>query len=58
MSGIFRINDSPGTPVTGLFYGGSFPAGYILIVDILKIALILIFSFTAFMIGRNWKKAA
>jgi len=57
MPGIFRINDRPDIPVTGLFYGGSFRAGYALVFDVLKIVLILTFAFAAFMIGRNWKKA-
>ncbi|MDP9078353.1 MAG: hypothetical protein M3O71_13050 [Bacteroidota bacterium] len=44
---------SDNTPVKGLFYGGGFVNGYVLTVEIIHIALILIFAFTAFVIGKT-----
>jgi hypothetical protein len=42
--------------VKGLFYGGNYSSGWALAYQLFRIFLILLFSFTAFMIGRNWEK--
>ena len=53
MRGFFRSNTNQHEPVTGIFYGGDFPDGYTLIVDIIHIILILIFAFASYMIGKS-----
>jgi hypothetical protein len=44
-------------PVKGLFYGGSYSNSHIWATYIIKVLLMLILSFTGFMIGKNWDKS-
>ena len=53
--GLEAAVDNTSAPVKGLFYGGSYSNSYFWGMRIIKTLLILILTFTGFMIGRNWK---
>jgi hypothetical protein len=50
------IEKTSSEPVKGLFYGSCYSHVYILASQLMKIFLMLILSFTGFMIGKNWRK--